>query len=77
MARLSAHSVVPFCADAEHFVDLYGILEYFVGQIEREETDAVIMRGGHDEEAKKIALQGKNWAEQALRKEDMLVYVLR
>lgn len=63
------------------FVDLYGILEYFVGWMgndDGEENDGVIfMEGGHDEQARKIAMQGKEWAEKVLRREDMLVYLLR
>ncbi|KAJ9103732.1 hypothetical protein QFC21_002192 [Naganishia friedmannii] len=50
------------------FVDYYAIMEYFLGYEGR---------GGHDEEAKTIALEGKAWAEKVLRKEDMQIYVLR
>lgn len=52
------------------FIDIYGIMEYFVG-------DAKAGVEGHDEVAKDIALGGKEWAEKVLRKEDMQVYVLR
>ncbi|PNY27463.1 Beta-1,2-xylosyltransferase 1 [Tolypocladium capitatum] len=50
------------------FSDYYGIMEYFLGY-----------RGqnNHDHAAEKIAAEGKEWAEQVLRKEDMLVYVMR
>lgn len=51
------------------FEDYYGIMEYFLGY-----EDSV---PGHDEVAKKIAMDGKAWAEKVLRKEDMQVYVLR
>jgi hypothetical protein len=44
------------------FADLWGILEFFFL---------------HDDQAEKIALEGRKWAEQVLRKEDMLVYVYR
>lgn len=50
------------------FTDYFGIMEYFLGY-EGE--------GGHDEAAKTIALEGKNWAEKVLRKEDMQIYTLR
>ncbi|KAL1604877.1 hypothetical protein SLS60_004417 [Paraconiothyrium brasiliense] len=63
------------------FVDLYGILEYFIGWMGKgdglDEDGAVVMEGGRDEQARKIAMQGKEWAEKVLRKEDMLVYLFR
>lgn len=52
------------------FIDIYGIMEYFVG-------NKLLGLGGHDEVAKNIALDGKAWAEKVLRREDMSVYVLR
>lgn len=52
------------------FIDIYGIMEYFVG-------NADMALAGHDAEAKKIALAGQDWALRTLRKEDMTVYVLR
>ncbi|KAJ3558443.1 hypothetical protein NPX13_g9705 [Xylaria arbuscula] len=51
------------------FGDYYGIMEYFLGYGK--------VRPGHDEAAKKIAMDGKAWAESVLRKEDMQIYVLR
>jgi hypothetical protein len=50
------------------FIDVYGIMDYFLGY-----------RGldGRDEVARKIAAQGKEWAERVLRKEDMLIYTHR
>ena len=62
------------------FVDIYGILDYFVGtgiaeQQGGEEKPSV--QGAHDEQAKKIADAGKEWAEQVLRREDMQIYVMR
>lgn len=50
------------------FHDFYGIMEYFLGYGGK---------GGHDRAAEKIATEGKEWAEQVLRKEDMQIYVLR
>ena len=50
------------------FGDFYGIMEYFLGYEGR---------NGHDQAAEKIANEGKEWAEQVLRKEDMQIYVLR
>ncbi|KAI2622045.1 glycosyltransferase family 90 protein [Xylaria nigripes] len=51
------------------FGDYYGIMEYFLGYGKS--------RPGHDDAAKKIAMDGKAWAERVLRKEDMQIYVLR
>ena len=50
-------------------VDLYGLLEYFFGY-----EDEV---AGHDEVARKIAVEGSQWANTVLRTEDMLVYIYR
>lgn len=44
------------------FVDLWGIFEYLFQ---------------NDEKAEKIALDGRDWAERTLRKDDMLIYVYR
>ncbi|KAK5135613.1 hypothetical protein LTR08_005093 [Meristemomyces frigidus] len=52
------------------FSDVYGIMEYFVG-------NAGMGVGGHDAEAERIAREGREWAERVLRREDMRVYVLR
>ncbi|GAO19209.1 uncharacterized protein UV8b_05147 [Ustilaginoidea virens] len=59
----------------KHFVpmdsrygDYYGIMEYFLGYKGH---------NAHDEAAEKIAVEGKEWAEKVLRKEDMLIYVYR
>ncbi|KAF1995063.1 glycosyltransferase family 90 protein, partial [Amniculicola lignicola CBS 123094] len=56
------------------FVDLYGIMEYFVGSGNGEEKEA---HKGHDDQARRIATAGREWALKALRREDMLVYVYR
>lgn len=50
------------------YMDLYGILSYFIGYGEHK---------GRDDQAEKIAMNGKRWAEQVLRQEDMQVYMLR
>ena len=50
------------------FVDLYGILEYFIGTKDHP---------GHDDVAETIASQGKSWAEKVLRREDMVIYTYR
>jgi len=50
------------------YVDIYGILEYFLGAGNI---------AGRDEAAKSIALGGKEWAEKVLRREDMQIYVYR
>lgn len=52
------------------FIDIYGIMEYFIGN-----EDMGVE--GHDEEAKEIAIGGKKWAEKVLRREDMQIYVFR
>ncbi|WYZ45741.1 hypothetical protein EsH8_VIII_001057 [Colletotrichum jinshuiense] len=53
------------------FGDYYGIMDYFLGH------GGAGGRPGHDAEAERIAMDGKAWAEKALRKEDMQVYTLR
>jgi hypothetical protein len=50
-------------------MDIYGILEYFLGYPQG--------RDGHDSVAREIALDGKRWAERVLRKEDMQIYTYR
>ena len=50
------------------YMDIYGILRYFIGYKGL---------GGHDRQAERIAMDGKAWAERVLRKEDMQVYVYR
>jgi Glycosyl transferase family 90 len=44
------------------FVDMWSILEFFFQ---------------HDDQAQKVALEGREWANRVLRKEDMVVYVYR
>ncbi|KKK12233.1 hypothetical protein ARAM_006647 [Aspergillus rambellii] len=50
------------------YMDIYGILEYFLGYGDYP---------GHDSMAQKVALNGKAWAERVLRKEDMQIYIYR
>ncbi|KAK5201980.1 hypothetical protein LTR16_000789 [Cryomyces antarcticus] len=50
------------------FVDVYGLMQYFLG---------FGGKGAHDEVAARIAKEGREWAERVLRREDMLVYVYR
>jgi hypothetical protein len=45
------------------YQDVYGIMDYFLH--------------GHDLAAKRIAQEGKTWAEKVLRREDMMLYVWR
>ncbi|CBY02380.1 hypothetical protein IAQ61_006964 [Plenodomus lingam] len=60
------------------FVDVYGILEYFLGTKKSKvnENEKTTMKS-RDNAAEKIALRGKEWAEKVLRKEDMQIYMLR
>lgn len=55
------------------FMDIYGIMEFFLGF----EKDAEGKWKGHDHLAKKIAEEGADWARKVLRKEDMRVYMYR
>ena len=57
------------------FIDVYGVMEYFVGDGLRKSDETKLH--GHDAQAKCIAEEGKAWAEKVLRKEDMQVYVMR
>ncbi|KAL2370744.1 hypothetical protein RJ035_001704 [Blastomyces gilchristii] len=50
------------------YADIYGIMEYFLGHGGEP---------GRDEVARKIALDGKAWAEKVLRREDMKIYTYR
>ncbi|KAF2786759.1 glycosyltransferase family 90 protein [Melanomma pulvis-pyrius CBS 109.77] len=61
------------------FVDVYGILDYFIGTGVNFKTKngTELTEGAHDEEAKTIAMAGKDWAAKVLRREDMLIYVMR
>jgi hypothetical protein len=50
------------------YQDIYGILDYFMGYEGLE---------SHDDMAERIAMDGKDWAEKVLRREDMAVYTYR
>jgi hypothetical protein len=50
------------------YLDIYGILDYFLGY------EGL---GSHDEMAQRIAEDGRDWAEKVLRREDMAVYTYR
>ncbi len=56
------------------FMDYYGIMEYFRGFEGLGGSEEV---PDHNDAAKKIAYDGKDWAEKVLRKEDMQIYVFR
>ncbi|KAH6663681.1 hypothetical protein B0J14DRAFT_608881 [Halenospora varia] len=57
---------VPF---DNRFLDIYGIMEFFLGYPKG--------NGSRDELARKIAEEGKMWAKKVLRPEDMRIYVYR
>jgi hypothetical protein len=50
------------------FVDIYGIMDYFLGYDGQD---------GHDDEARRIAEEGMEWADRVLRREDMAIYTYR
>ncbi|KMU82037.1 hypothetical protein CISG_09348 [Coccidioides immitis RMSCC 3703] len=59
--------------------DFYSTLAYFAGARELDEngkTRKTIMKA-HEHEGRQIAEEGKKWAEKALRKEDMEIYMFR
>lgn len=51
------------------YSDLYSIMSFFRGSMDG--------KGGHDEVARRIALNGQCWAEKTLRYEDLQVYMFR
>lgn len=59
------------------FVDIYGIMEYFLGSSGFGIDGADDPVRGHDEVARRIALAGQDWAKRVLRPEDMQIYVFR
>lgn len=59
------------------FVDLWGIMDYFLGFGGECERGKGERRGGHEETAARMAEEGREWAERVLRKEDMLIYIYR
>jgi hypothetical protein len=56
------------------YLDVYGVLEFFLGWWDGE---AGRRKGGRDGLARRIAEDGKEWAEKVIRREDMRVYVYR
>ncbi|KAL1793913.1 hypothetical protein ACET3X_007334 [Alternaria dauci] len=56
------------------FVDVYGVMDYFLGL--GGDPEAVV-NNARDEAAEKIAHRGRDWANKVLRKEDMHIYTLR
>lgn len=59
------------------FVDVYGILKYFIGDVKITPEGVLKTTNGHDNEGKTLALAGQDWANKVLRNEDMLIYVMR
>ncbi|KAB8229904.1 uncharacterized protein BDW43DRAFT_175719 [Aspergillus alliaceus] len=59
--------------------DLYSLMTYFIGTGHRSEESSQPEPHvpGHDFEAKKIASQSRDWANQVLRDEDIDIYMLR
>ncbi len=65
--------------------DLYALLTYFTGygkpyrqhDSEPEDLNPRVFIAPHDAEAQKIALQGREWANKVLRREDIEVYMFR
>ncbi|KAI4099145.1 MAG: hypothetical protein L6R37_006101 [Teloschistes peruensis] len=62
--------------------DIYTILTYFLGVGERQAVvaagpgnDAFVAR--HEEEGKRIAVKGREWAKKVLRREDIEIYTFR
>lgn len=61
------------------FTDLYALMTYFIGLSPSESATSSSGAGffipSHDLEAEAIATQGRDWAQQALRDEDMDIYL--
>ncbi|KLU90873.1 hypothetical protein MAPG_09398 [Magnaporthiopsis poae ATCC 64411] len=57
--------------------DWHAIMEYFVGYAGQQDGEGGRQAFGHDAQAEKMAMAGREWAARVLRREDMLVYVLR
>ncbi|OAG07384.1 uncharacterized protein CC84DRAFT_1053918, partial [Paraphaeosphaeria sporulosa] len=54
------------------FIDIYGVMEHLLGtEIEERQGE------GGDEQARRIAGAGQQWAKKALRKEDAMIYLYR
>lgn len=59
------------------YVDLYGLVEYFIGYRPADGKLEGGTRESHDKEAKAIADAGREWASKVLRKDDMVLYLWR
>ncbi|KAH9809072.1 family 90 glycosyltransferase [Melampsora americana] len=60
------------------YSDLYDVMVFFLGDEEAHQTEeAKKMKKGHDEIAEKIASDGKRWAAEHWRREDMAAYMFR
>jgi hypothetical protein len=61
------------------FTDIYAILDYFIGNGKASSGahGEMVRHGAHDEEAMRIATEGKEWVERVVRREDMLVFLGR
>ncbi|PBP24926.1 capsule associated protein [Diplocarpon rosae] len=66
------------------FMDLYGIMEFFVGSGTENAFDRRMARGSEtriegarDHLARRIGADGREWAQKVLREEDMRVYMYR
>lgn len=57
-------------------VDWWGLMDYFLGYKPSFWSRAKA-REGHDEQARRIAEEGRDWAAKVLRRDDMLVYTWR
>jgi hypothetical protein len=61
------------------FTDIYAILDYLIGNGKASSGahGKMVRHGAHDEEAMRIATEGKEWVERVVRREDMLGYLGR
>jgi fructoselysine-6-P-deglycase FrlB-like protein len=61
------------------FTDIYAILDCFIGNGKASSGahGEMVRHGAHDEEAMRIATEGKEWAESVVRRENILVYLGR
>ena len=65
--------------------DLYGLLTYFNGYgnpnmehaLESEDLNPQVYIASHEKEAQRLARQGREWANQVLRRDDIEVYMFR
>ncbi|KAF7525486.1 hypothetical protein G7054_g11079 [Neopestalotiopsis clavispora] len=59
------------------YMDVYALLEYFIGDGGGGGGGGEGEDGGHGEVAQRIAQEGAEWARRALRREDMMLYTWR